>query len=281
MTEFIDTPEDRTIMQALSINREIQVRAAEEVALEYASQLGAMATQETLESQLAGIALDYQAEREQLPLAGDSKKTLKRKMQQRIAWALETGNSTRSGARMYSGDGIIRDGLVIFHRTKFISDPPLLFEPEPDVYSGIRQGWTVEYSDIIDADDPYEGPPDIWQYQINPENRGVRLEIGFAARSSEDEKTLSYNALYQVTASRRKNSPDKLEVTEDGASVVGDNLLFPMGLVLQATKEIKAKSPYSSAPKKLKRQIARDDYYFSLDKILQWPKQKLSQKRTS
>ena len=55
------------------------------------------------------------------------------------------------------------------------------------------------------------------------------------------------------------------------APVIG--LISPcLSTKIDMTKEIKAKSPYSDAPKKLRRQIMMDNFYFSLDRILHWPK---------
>ncbi len=268
------TIEDKAILEALRVEREAKEREAADTARSYVTQLGHMATQETVESQFAQAVIDYQAEREQLPQPGDSKKVLREKRLHRMSWAMEVGN-TRQGAGRYSGIGLDEFGLLILHGGDQIRDPELLFSPEPDAHTMLRQGWVVGYEGEIS-----------WRkhasmnWQIDLENRCETLEAGFAVQNYNQDKILSYESLYKITASQYHNEPAKLlEVSRKGEKIEGEDLLFPFGLVLEATRQIKRNSPYPDILTSLRRSERREEIIYAPEILLAAIKEKLKTRR--
>lgn len=203
---------------------------------------------------LGGLSLRYVVEREQLPLPGDDKRTLKLKRKCRVERAIQSGGMSTQGAEIFSG-ALNGGSYMLFHARETLRQPALLYRSNVST-SVARQGYVVDYSDEAKVrarlrfeagyDDNWEEAYDIAQTEISPANFDARLEIGAELRDKSGNYTLSYNSLYRIIAKQRNNNlvSAAIESAESPEYVTREEMLFAIAILDNGITVIKRKPAY-------------------------------------
>lgn len=202
---------------------------------------------------LGSLSLQYVAEREQLPMPSDDKRTLKLKRQCRIERAVQTEVMTRVGAEELSG-GLREDPLMLLHSRETLRHPPLLYGAE-STNTKIRKGYVLDYSEEAEVRsrvrfesgyDEFEEAYDIAQTRISPANFSARLEIGLEERYKGMSLTRSYEGLYRIVAQQRnyRLTDAAVESIESPGYVTRDEMLFVIAVLDKGIEALRKTPAY-------------------------------------
>lgn len=202
---------------------------------------------------LGKLSLQYVVEREQLPMPGDDKRTLKLKRRCRVERAIRSEVMTRPAAEELSG--ALRDGsYMLIHSRETLRAPKLLHKIMTSDEK-MQRGYVLDYSDQAevrsrlhfeagyeDSDETYA----IAQTKISPADFTSRLEIGVEERHRKTGRTASYESLYRIVARQHdyRLASTSIESAESPGYVTRDEMLFAIAILDQAIKAIRETPPY-------------------------------------